>query len=358
MIDSIQVKIPTNQIISSSIFGDKQAKATDNNVRVIKMFPKHMRAYRKMGIYKPTIHIELRGGQKYVCIQCSLPKLLYGTSLFEVTEADFDLATERLAEECRELGVSLNKEQIANGRIHRIDYTKIIILPKSFTNAKDFIEKLSTSGFRSRTDLTHRDVHLGKGGYWIKFYSRASSLTIYDKIAELENQGFTKQESLLKNKLGKHVLKFEVSLQKVRKLQSVLSKFSDVKKDRYSLRDAFSKDIAQKVLQDYLNTSFNEEVDFLCMCLKEKELINHVRNLYGYSQKSYIYYILKEIEERGAQTVYYDIKKIHNYQRLRRVKHDLKKLKDELATKAKSRILPVSFLAKKLNEFTLYKPSS
>ncbi len=358
MIDSIQIKIPTDQIISPSIFGDKQAKATDNNVRLIKMFPKHMRAYRKMGIYKPTIHIELRGGQKHVCIQCSLPKLLYGTSLFEVTEDDFDLVTQRLSEECKELGIDLNKDQIANGRIHRIDYAKIIILPKSFTNAKDFIEKLSISGFRSRTDLTHRDVHLGNKGYWIKFYSKASSLTIYDKIAELECQGFTKQESLLKNKLGKHVIKFEVSLQKVRKLQSVLGKLLGQTKDRYSFREAYSKEIAQKVLQDYLNTSFNEEVDFLCMCLKEKELINHVRNLHGYTQKSYIYYVLKEIESRGAQTVYDDIKKIHNYQRLRRVKKDLLNLKAELNLKAKNRILPVSFIAKKLKEFTLYKPSS
>jgi hypothetical protein len=294
----------------------------------------------------------------FLIIQASLPKIVYGHSLLEVDETLYELILHKIKHHAQEFGVNLFDEQISEAIVTRVDFSKVVKLPKP-NNAKQFIQNLSSSGYRPRADLTKRDIRNGRDGFWIKFYNKSSSLTIYDKVAEICNQGYTKEEKELSelNKLGKlsnSTIKFEVSLQKKRKVTNLLNKLLNQNKDYYTFKDIFNKEISQKVLIYYLHESFNNEVDFLTQFKDDKEVRSLVRNLYGYQNKSSIYFLWKEIQERGVDIVFKEIKLLHGSSKLNTVKQNLKSLNSLILELKGNPFAPVKHLNESLSKFDLY----
>ncbi len=360
MIDSILLKIPVSNHQTSPLLTKKKLKTGKGRIQVITFSEDKNNQHKREGYYKPYVYLETQNRieeQKYICVQVSLPKLLFGNSLFEVTENNLSQIVTTIQKLLGEYEIYLHRSKILDAWICRVDFAKIVILPKRYTNARDFIEKLQKGGFRSRSDLTKRDVRSGKGGYWIKFYSSTSSVTVYDKMSEIANQGYTRSEKRLakclqQNKLSRNILKFEVSLQNTQKVNTTLNKLLKQKQKRYTLQNIFKKDIAQAALLHYLNASFNNEVDFLCDCFNEQEIRTHIRNLHGYNKrKTYLYFIIREIEERGAKIVFEEIKIMHGYNYKRSIEKDLGELKIALEKAHQQKVSPVAFLKAYFEKF-------
>lgn len=224
----------------------------------------------------------------------------------------------QLQSQLQKFGIDLRQEEILSATVSRIDFAKIIKLPSS-SSSSDFIGKLERAGYRPRADLTHRDIRSGKEGYWMKFYNSTSSLTIYDKMLEIQKQGYTVfekkvQDMILKQKLHKNVLKFEVSLQRSQKVVAILNMVCKQKKTKYTLQEVFHKTISQNVLLHYLAASFNDDVDFLCNGFTDQSLRVNIRNHYSYQRaKIALYFLLEEIKERGSEIVLKEIQMLHGY---------------------------------------------
>lgn len=362
MIDSILLKIPVREFQNTDLFTSKRLKTDHRVARVETLLSEKTNSFKKQGVYSPLVWLETqnrRGLQRFICIQVSLPKLMFGTNLFEVDETHFNQIVTKLHKLLAQWKIYISREQIAKGYIARIDFGKIIKLPKNFTNATDFIEKLEKSGYRSRSDLTKRDVRQGKEGYWIKYYNSTSSVTFYDKMAEINSQGYTEAEKgliklLQQRRLTKNILRFEVSLQKTQKVGYVLNRITRQKKRKYTFEEVFKEEIAKNVLLYYLNSTFNQEMDFLCQ-FGEQEIRTQIRNLFGYKKsKVHIYFTLREIEERGSQIVFDEIKYLHGHSYLKGIRKDLTALKDRLKMNEKEKILPVKFLENTLIKFKIY----
>lgn len=367
MMDSILLKIPVPIHQTSPLLTKKKLKTGKGRVQIVTFSEDKNNKHKKEGYYKPYIYLESQTRiieEKYVCVQVSLPKFLFGNSLFEVQESLLNQVVRDIHKLLGEYQIYVSPSQIREGWICRADFAKIVILPRRYTNARDFIEKLEKGGFRPRSDLTKRDIRHGKDGYWIKFYNSTSSVTVYDKMSEIANQGYTKSEKVLskhlqQNKLTRNILKFEVSLQSTQKVTNTLNKLLKRQQGRYTLQGVFSKDVSQKVLLHYLDSSFNNEVDFLCECFNEQEIRTQIRNLYGYKKtKVYLYFILREMEVRGANIVLEEIKTMHGYQYRRGIQQDIKKLQEALLKAKKQKISPVAFLKDYIEKFKLHTPTS
>lgn len=362
MIDSIVLKIPIARPIDKSLFTRQKTHEMHGITRAITLSSDSARKHKKEGIYSPQISIETHrrvAPARNVSIQVSVPKLLYGNNLFEVNDSCLMPFVNELQRKLEEFGLRLRKEEILSATVHRIDYAKVIKLP-SHTSPENFINKLDKAGYRPRADLTRRDIRSGKEGYWMKFYNSTSSLTIYDKMLEIRKQGYTSTEKelqnlLLKRKLSKNVIKFEVSLQKPQKLVSILNRVCQQKKMSYSLEEVFSEAISKKVLLHYLAASFNNDVDFLCHAFAEQNLRVNIRNLYGYQRnKIALFFLLEEIKERGTEIVLKEVQMLHGYAIRKRYEGDLENLHLKLQGTKSLNLLPVAFLHKALNEFILY----
>ncbi len=362
MIDSILLKILTRKPIDRAYFSRIKTHETQGIPRVITLSCEKMGKYKKEGTYMPQVSIECHkqiAPARNICIQVSIPKLLYGTSLFEIDELSLMPFVIKLQSQLKNFGLDLGQEEILAAKVSRIDFAKVIKLPSS-TRSSDFIGKLEKAGYRPRADLTHRDIRSGKEGYWMKFYNSSSSLTIYDKMLEIQKQGYTifekkVQDMILKQKLHKNVLKFEVSLQRSQKVVSMLNIICKQKKTKYSLQEVFRKEISQKVLLHYLAASFNDDVDFLCNGFTDQSLRVNIRNLYSYQRaKTALYFLLEEIRERGSEIVLKEIQLLHGYSARKRYERDLEELHAKLDKIKPSAVQPVAFLKKALEEFIIY----
>lgn len=366
MIDSVLIKIPTKKPVDTAYFSRKKTHETKGTARLITLSFEKAGNYKKAGIYIPQVSIEMHkriAPARNICVQVSIPKLLYGNNLFEIDENSLLSFIQKLQGELRTFGLEVGTEEILSATICRIDFAKVIKLPSS-TNPSDFIGSLEKAGYRPRADLTKRDIRNGKEGYWMKFYNSNSSLTIYDKMLEIQKQGYTANERalkelILKRKLHRNVIKFEVSLQRQQKVASVLNLLVSQKKSKYCLQDVFKKEISKKVLLHYLCASFNNDVDFLCNTFPDQSLRTKIFNLYSYQRnKTALYFLLEQIKERGTEIVFKEIQMLHGYSAKKRYERDLQELHLKLSKFKTSNILPVQFLKKALQDFTLYVYSS
>lgn len=366
MIDSILLKIPIcREKIDLSRFTRVRTQSTRGKPRVIRYSLDKTNQNKKEGIYVPQIYIEERMDgllQKHVCIQVSLPKLIYGgTNLFEVDESSMGAILESLQAHLERVGIVFTKDRLMLARIHRIDFAKIIKLPKG-NSAMAFIAKLQKSGYRPRTDLTERDVRSGRDGYWIKFYNSSSSLTIYDKTMEVLKQGYTKNEEQLKSliKLGKlknNILRYEVSLQTPQKVLQILNSITHLKKKAYSFAEVFKQELSQQVQLLYLNAYFNADLDFLCHYFSSRDVRAHIRNLFGYKRSQIaLYFIIEEVRERGQQIVFDEIRLLNGYAARKRIEKDVQSLAASIAVAQQKNLNPVTFLKGALDKFKLFNP--
>ena len=363
MIDSVFIKIPYNQVIEVNHYKNREFKVHNGRERVSGFAHTRTAQHKKEGWYKPDIRLERqirKGLENFIVVQASLPKLLHGCSLYEIQEGDMKLIVQKLQEHLRQAGHQVSDDAILGARVCRIDFAKIIELPESL-KAKTAIEQLHKAGYSPRSDLTQRDVRDGKEGFWIKFYNSTHSVTIYDKVKEIEKQGYTLTERALKRQikagtLKPHFIKFEVALQKTQKVHWVLNKILGKHQKQYSLQEVFKKDIAQKVLLHFLNESFNAQVDFLCQNFHEKDLRSHIRNIYGYKrQKVALFFILEEIKARGSQIVLKEIQTLHGYSARQRTEKDLKELSKALEAIG-SGVQPLKIIKEQLISFKPYLP--
>tara|TARA_Y100000310_G_C20657444_1_gene802737 strand:+ start:112 stop:1323 length:1212 start_codon:yes stop_codon:yes gene_type:complete len=187
----------------------------------------------------------------------SVPKLLFGNSLQELDDADFDKVVARLKFCLQRMGVDVTEEAVRRAVVTKAHFGKNIPLPHP-TTAQDAIAELYKADLGKRKDVNIR--HYENGGQALYFYATSANIIFYDKMKDIEA---TKNRAVDKNKISyektlfrnnkreikREILRFEVRLVKQVSFYSFLRKHVFKKKiDSISFEEVFNNELCKKVL--------------------------------------------------------------------------------------------------------------
>lgn len=224
---------------------------------------------KKQGIYCPSITKATKtnstsGTKEVLEIQASLPKILYGSNLFEIDSEDLDKIYNALLIRLNELGIITTKEQLQKAVIKRVDFSKIIKIPERLGEANWIVEKLSKFDYKPSSAYNFNKYNDGNSGRSIKFWNSTQGLVIYDIIGNILSNGYTKTEMTIikgfkEKDIKRSALRIELSLERKDSFESVVrNRLKNIDKKRdFFFEDIFKESLAKDILLDAFNKVFN-----------------------------------------------------------------------------------------------------
>jgi len=275
MLDTVILNIPRDRV--RDLANTNGGRPWDLQART-SSYEKHtknpLRGVRD-GVYRPRltgIKRSIGQGQRisFVKIEFSVPKLLLGNNLEEVTEKDFPEVVELLRDRLLEAGCVVQKSHLVNASVTAFHPSKNIVLSKGYT-ASLVGKELSKINLNKKFDLDKTSFR--NDGQSLQGHTIAHSVVFYDKIADLkkskrkaiDKSQETPQLSLFsevkKTTPGLEVLRMEIRLSQKQKLNSVLQKLGFSKDPTFE--DIFKRDVCQKIVRFYWDTLIKGENLFL-----------------------------------------------------------------------------------------------
>ena len=213
-------------------------------------------AQRQDGIYRPRVRGIHRGRAKLLQVELSLPKLIFGNNVDELSDTHFDAVLRKLSMKLAEQGIIISPKRLRTCTVSAVHYSKNIGLNRySVASVLAKMARVKVPGFM---DVTRN--RYSNDGYVLHLYTKAHSLVAYDKMKDIikpksraiDKDQTPQQRSLFAKKpelKQQQVLRLEVRLSQKRKMQEVLN--PDNPKEDVTFEQAFSEKISTKVLQDY-----------------------------------------------------------------------------------------------------------
>lgn len=330
MIDSVTLHITNFVTYSEEFFTKAQFQELKGKYGVFGRFATRYTDYpqrcKTEGRYFPQVHIlerarRAKGGmtttERKLIVQVSLPKLIFGTSIFDMDKRLLPLAAQKLAAALEEIKVGVKPEDILGAVVIRVDYSKILQISPSFGSTAKVLRALMPYDMKQSSDFNRRDFHDGKDGFYIKFYNSSQGFVIYDKFDEIVVNGKTKldQEIARQYKNGKWTkgaLRIELSLQKKQTVDAALRQFSNAaKKKDYTLREVAQAEIAKKVLMLTFENVYVKDFNRLVRLtdLKNTELL-HLLGEYtdDFRDRAILYYLSHRVRDVGLKKAIEELK--------------------------------------------------
>lgn len=270
MIDSVVLQLNSGQFKLREQNRFREARVQNGrgfNVNT-RYSEEHSKSWRKKGIYCPMFTLPtktkgLDGPEMFLEIQTSLPKLVWGTSLFDVDRSNLEFIWDRLLFFLEDLGVDTSKDELRKAILRRADFSKIIRLPDHLGRADDVVRTLALFNYKKQSDFQERDYCIGDAGIALKFWNSTQGYVAYDKFAEILSNGFTKQEVRLKElyeqgKLKRNAMRFELSLQRKTSFEAVVNRrVKTGKKKDFFLEEVMDDDLVHGILLDKFDEIFS-----------------------------------------------------------------------------------------------------
>lgn len=186
----------------------------------------------------------------------SVPKLLFGNSLQEVSDADFEKVLYKLRKALEDVGIQIESEVLANAKVSAFHLCKNVLLPPEI-RMKEVLDELGRVDMSKVVDITK--VEYKHGGQSLHIYSGTRERVFYDKIADAmrpmvkrKDKGRLERERALIERCGldKHeVFRYEY---RVKKGQAVLSEINAHlgrdPKTSVKFKDLFTPDLCKNIL--------------------------------------------------------------------------------------------------------------
>jgi len=227
--------------------------------------------------YKPRLElcrvISKRNPEIILKVEFSAPKILFNNNLYEVKENDFLKTVDKLREKIASMGVFIEKEALVTAPVTAFHASKNIILSGGYTSTY-VLRELSKISLSKKLDLTK--FIYKNGGQSLQYYSRAHSLVLYDKLADLskgnnsrpfDGENYQKYSKELEkitrteNKKVCEILKIEARLSTKRKMNEVLYSLRFSKNPTF--KDVFKTQVCRKTLEYYWQSLIEERNYFL-----------------------------------------------------------------------------------------------
>lgn len=328
------------------------------------------------GRYFPQVHLveRLRRGKagfvpvaRLVMIQVSLPKLVFGTSIFDLDERLLPLATQKLSDALKEIKIGITPENILNAIVTRVDYSKILKISPSYGTTDRILRALAPYEMKQSSDFNRRDYHDGRDGFYVKFFNSSQGFVIYDKFDEIVANGKTKleQEIARQYKDGKWTrgaLRIELSLQKKQTVEMTLRRFPEfsdaTKRKDFTLRDVAKTHIAKDCLLRAFDSVYVKDFNRLVRLadLKDAELLRIIdEEVDDFRDRAIFYYLAHRIRAQGLKRAIEEMKRKASSATVGRYKRAVESILSK--TEAKKNVVGiVPYLRHKLEDFTPVLP--
>lgn len=274
MIDTVILNIPRDQVRDILDTGarpwDLQSRTTSYE-KYTKNPPRGVHD----GIYRPRLTGMKRSigrGQKisFIKIEFSVPKLLFGNNLEEITDTDFPVIVDRLHARLIEAGLLISKRDLVNASVAAFHPSKNIVLSAGYT-ASLVSRELAKINLNKKFDLNKTSFR--NGGQSLQGYTQAHAVVMYDKLADLaqtKKRAIDKDPAPMQLSLFRmikteqpslEILRLEIRLTQKQKINAVLKRLG------FDLNPTFEqvckKHLCQKIVQSYWETIIEGENLFL-----------------------------------------------------------------------------------------------
>jgi hypothetical protein len=159
-------------------------------------------------------HFDIRqhGADRCLFFTASVPKLLYGTSLYEAQEQDFERTLQEMTVQFRKAGVVVDKEAYSSMAVSRIDYCRNIPVQHSIVDYLALLRNC-TFGMRNRTSWKTETV---------LFFNGSQEFTAYNKLLEVKNSPVQSAAAGITAETPENILRFESRLKAAEVVKRVL----------------------------------------------------------------------------------------------------------------------------------------
>jgi len=259
MLDTVIITIEESRFTINDYSKFGTTKAEFNSTRGFRRFINNPTAQdKKQGIYKPRLTLLKRGFSASIRAEFSVPKIIFGNNVDEVSEGNFPKIVKLLKEKLNEMGIWTTDKFIKEAKISGFDVSKNILLTNGYTSSFA-IKELSKVNLNRKLDFN--DTKFRNDGSSIQYYSNSHSFVVYDKINDLRqpqkraiDKDQTKQQLNLLEKNQdyqehKEILRLEVRLRNKRKINSVIKNLDYPNNPLF--RDIFNKTLCQKIIKHY-----------------------------------------------------------------------------------------------------------
>jgi len=376
MIDSITLRIEDYVLYSDKFFTKTKYQELKGEYGVFGIYATRFTHYAKTcaqeGRYFPQVQIIERlkrtklgmtPTNKHLVVQVSLPKLLFGTNIFDIDEKLLPVIFTKLVETLKEIDTEVTVDAIHSATVTRLDYSKIIQISPSYGSTKRILRALAPYDMKQSSDFNRSHYHDGRDGFYLKFFNSSQGLVLYDKFDEIVTNGKTHLEQEIarqyqSGKWTKGALRIELSLQKKQTVDSAIRQFSGEKKKAYTLQDVAKQSIAQACLLRSFESVYVTDFNRLIRLgeLKDTEIIhlieNHVSN---FRDRAIIYYLIHRSKTLGLKSAIGGLKKGTSSAAVGRYKRTIESVLGAVEAK-KDVMTPVSYIHRKLQAFKLVLP--
>ncbi|MBR3631611.1 MAG: helix-turn-helix domain-containing protein [Elusimicrobiaceae bacterium] len=204
-------------------------------------------------------HVEIWNFSGYKSCYClfvrfSVPKLIYGNNLLEVTDAQFNTVCQMLQTKLQTMGIKVDINAIRAASVNKVHYGKNIIcygVP---------VELVLTRLVAAKPCIAGMDVQktIFRNGRQFSFHNKTREVCFYDKRQEVlqYHRKDTKLEWLFKRPDLKNILRIEVRLNKKTSFKR------HFKSTDLTFQDVFSEQKAKEIITDYWDTIY-KSVQFI-----------------------------------------------------------------------------------------------
>ena len=371
MIDSVTFKIKDFVLYSTEYFTESQHKDLRGDFglfgRYTTSYTNYPKQCAKEGLYFPQVSIieqlkrskgHLIPTSRNLLVQVSLPKLLFGTNIFDINEKLIPIVTQKLVEALAEIKVGVTTENVLNAIVTRVDFSKMIQIAPSYGTTDQILRALMPYDLKQSSDFNRRDFHNGRDGFYLKFYNSSQSLVIYDKFDEIVTNGKTNLEQEIarqykEGKWTKGAIRFEVSLQKKQTVGGVMRQFTRTKQNDFTLQEVARSDIAKAYLLRVFESVYVKDFNRLVRLvgLKDKKLMQTINDhTDSLNTRAILYYLAHSVRDSGLKATIDDLRAQVSPATVGRYKSMIESvLGDTEATK--DNVNAVTYLHRKLKAF-------
>lgn len=198
------------------------------------------------------VHFDIKqqGSSSALFFQTSLPKLLYGTSLKELQENDFERCLLALQSQAAAAGVVIDKQAFESLPVSRLDYCRNLEVKHSIV---DYLALLRNCSFNRRNRTSWKTET-------VLFFNGSQEFTAYNKILEVKRNESQAAAAGITESTPENVLRFESRLKAAKVIQNTLR--------RRTFLECFDFKVAkEKLVGDFetvvLNNGQQIELNFL-----------------------------------------------------------------------------------------------
>ncbi|MBI4268521.1 hypothetical protein HY627_01670 [Candidatus Uhrbacteria bacterium] len=334
----------------------------------------HYKKCKKEGRYFPQVNLIARykmtpqgavPTERWLVVQVSLPKIIFGTNIFDMDERLLSVAAQKIAEALKEIQVAMTVEAILSSIVYRIDYSKMLQIAASFGTTDRVLRALAPYDLKQSSDFNRNHYYDGRKGFYLKYYNSSQGLVVYDKFDEIVANGKTNLEhaiarEYMAGKWKKGALRFELSIQKKQSVDAMLRKFYSEKKKDFTVKEVARVDIAKACLLKTFDDVYVSDFSRLVRLggLKEVELVRLIESAAeSLNDRAILYYLTHKVREHGLKATVELLKSEVSPATIGRYKRRIETILADVEAK-KDNVSVVQYLRRKLVVFRPILPTN